>query len=113
MFDQTKHIIVSQNETSWSPSTMKVFTSVAGFIDEIGIIDPKFYSSPDLIRRVNTFFREAMNGEAAWVLEIGPGTPADGVEYVKRYIDEHDEGILFHAWLFPASWNTYLDQTRT
>jgi hypothetical protein len=53
-----------------------------------------------------------MNGEAVWVLEIGQGTPADGVEYVKRYIDEHDEGILFHAWLFPSSWNAYLDQAK-
>jgi hypothetical protein len=79
---------------------------------EIGVIDPKFYSDSDLLRRVTAFFREAMNGEAVWVLEIGQGTPADGVEYVKRYIDEHDEGILFHAWLFPSSWNAYLDQAK-
>lgn len=55
----------------------------------------------ELTQMVDTFFGQGAQ-QAVYVLELGPGTPADGVTYLETWIAANPG--IFYAYLMPRAW---------
>ena len=72
--------------------------------------------SVELTQMVTTFFAQGSQ-QAVWVLELGPGTPAEGVTALAAYVTANTVNGQkpFYSYLVPRSWGgeatwaTYLD----
>jgi len=57
----------------------------------------------ELVAMVTTFFAQGKN-QAVYILELGIGTPADGVTELTAYITNPE--IQFYSYLLPKTWDT-------
>ena len=63
----------------------------------------QLYSCVELTAMVDTFFAQGSN-QGVYVLELGTGTPAQGVTALTGYLQSPT--IQFYSYLFPENWDT-------
>lgn len=63
----------------------------------------QLYSCVELTAMVDTFFGQGSN-QGVYVLELGTGTPAQGVTALTGYLQSPT--IQFYSYLFPKNWDT-------
>lgn len=60
-------------------------------------------SSSELITMAATFFAQG-TAQSVYVIELGAGTAAEGVEFLRSFISENEEQF-FYSYLVPRSWD--------
>ena len=59
-------------------------------------------SGTEVVQMATTFFGQGAN-QAVYVLELGPGSPTDGVTYLTSWITAHPG--FFYSYLVPRKWD--------